>query len=308
MKHASCWFDYKTVIVTGASAGIGKGLVKKLINDHCCRVIGIARNKEKMQQLIQELGDKEIYFTYMLFDVSKQENWEQLAEQLKQQGIQPDLLINNAGILPKFDKFLNYTMEDINRAMQVNFYSCVYSMRALLPLLMQSPNGGVVNIASSAALCSMAGASIYSASKAALKSLTESVREECRGHCYVGLVCPGYTNTDIFTNQSEKDESVLKERMLELVSSSCDHMVENIVNGIWKKRSNMVFGLDARAIHNAGKVFGSAVPWLNTKVLRAAHLQMFGDVFEEDETLPAGEPLRDMIRRKITDYLPLGRR
>ena len=43
-----CWFDYKTVIVSGASSGIGKGLVKKLIDEHGCRVIGIARNETKM--------------------------------------------------------------------------------------------------------------------------------------------------------------------------------------------------------------------------------------------------------------------
>jgi len=47
----NCWFDYKTVIVSGASSGIGKGLVKKLISDHGCTVIGIARNEKRMKAL-----------------------------------------------------------------------------------------------------------------------------------------------------------------------------------------------------------------------------------------------------------------
>ena len=55
-----CWFDYKTVIVSGASSGIGKGLVKRLIADHGCRVIGIARNEAKMRALVEELGDRRI--------------------------------------------------------------------------------------------------------------------------------------------------------------------------------------------------------------------------------------------------------
>ena len=70
-----CWFDYKTVIVSGASSGIGKGLVKKLIDEHGCRVIGIARNETKMLKLVEELGAKKRYFSYFLFDVSVRENW-----------------------------------------------------------------------------------------------------------------------------------------------------------------------------------------------------------------------------------------
>ena len=146
-----CWFDYKTVIVSGASSGIGKGLVKKLIDEHGCRVIGIARNETKMLKLVEELGAKKRYFSYFLFDVSVRENWKTFADALREQGVQPDILINNAGILPKFDKFLNYSIEDIDRAMQINFYSSVYSMNALLPMLMQSKAEGGVNIASSAA-------------------------------------------------------------------------------------------------------------------------------------------------------------
>ena len=131
-----CWFDYETVIVSGASSGIGKGLVKKLIDEHGCRVIGIARNEAKMKKLVSELGEQARFFSYFLFDVSARENWTTFADALREQGIQPDILINNAGILPKFDKFLNYSIEDIDRAMQINFYSCVYSMNALLPMLM----------------------------------------------------------------------------------------------------------------------------------------------------------------------------
>ena len=195
-----CWFDYKTVIITGASSGMGKGLAERLIRDHNCQVIGVARTESKLQAFKEELGNKSHYFTYYPFDVSVKENWEKFAQQLKKDGIQPDILINNAGILPKFNRFSKITVDDVNNTMQINFYSAIYSINALLPTILQSKTPGIVNIASSAALCSLAGTTIYSASKSALKSFTDALREEHRKNCYVGLVCPGFTKTDIFRN------------------------------------------------------------------------------------------------------------
>lgn len=69
---------------------------------------------------------------------------------------------------------------------------------------MKSSDPGIINIDSSAALMSLAGTSIYSASKAALKGFTEAVRNEFRGKVFVGLVCPGFTKTDIFREQKNE--------------------------------------------------------------------------------------------------------
>ncbi|MBQ8028571.1 MAG: SDR family oxidoreductase [Clostridia bacterium] len=275
-----CWFDYKTVIVTGASSGIGKGIVKKLIQEHCCNVIGIARNETKIKALIEELGSNKAKFSYYLFDVSKRENWENFAAEIEKNNIQPDVLINNAGILPKFDKFAHYSMEDIESAMNINFYSCVYSMRCMIPILLKSDSAGIVNIASSAALCSLAGTSVYSASKAALKSLTGSIREEYRGRLYIGLVCPGFTKTDIFHNQKGTVDSK-GEKALNLVSSDCEKMVDAVINGMWKKRSDMVFGIDAHLMSAGTKILGVNVSRISSKVLKMSKLDLFADVFTE---------------------------
>ena len=74
------------------------------------------------------------------------------------------MLVNNAGILPKFKRFDRYSDEEIERAININFYSCVYSVKTFLPMLLQSTDPGIVNIDSSAALMSLAGTSMYSAS------------------------------------------------------------------------------------------------------------------------------------------------
>ena len=81
-----CWFDYKTVIVTGASSGIGKLLAEKLIRDHGCNVIGIARTESKLAALKEELGQFSHKFSYFAFDVSDKDKWTSLAAELEEKG------------------------------------------------------------------------------------------------------------------------------------------------------------------------------------------------------------------------------
>ena len=274
------WLDNKTVIVTGASSGMGKGITEKLIKEHGCTVLGVARSQQKMEALVAELGEYANKFSYQLFDVSDRANWDNYLNYLNENNIKPDILINNAGILPKFDKFQHYSIEDIEKAMNINFYSAVYSMHALLPLLLESPSPAIINIDSSAALMSLAGTSVYSASKAALKSLTESMREELRGKCYVGIVCPGFTKTDIFRNQSSSDEKAQK--MLNMVSTSCDTMVKWIMNGIKKQHELMVFGMDAAFMNYFGRLLPIQGGRLFSAVMKMSKLPLFDGVFKED--------------------------
>ena len=272
-----CWYDYKTVIITGASSGMGKGLAERLIRNHGCDVIGIARTESNLQAFNEELGRLGHIFTYNPFDVSVKENWDKLAAKRKEEGIQPDILINNAGILPKFNRFSKITLDDVNHTMQINFFTSLYAIDALLPTLLQSQTPGIVNIASSAALCSLAGTSIYSASKGALKSFTDALREEHRKDCYVGLVCPGFTKTDIFRNQEQASEGAMK--ALNMVSTDCDKMVDLIEKGIWKKKGDMVFGIDAHAMNIGNKLLGTFCSHAASKVLEISKLSIFREVF-----------------------------
>lgn len=273
-----CWYDYTTVIITGASSGMGKGLAERLIRDHGCNVIGVARTESKLQAFKEELGCFGHKFTYYPFDVSVKENWDSFAKKLEEDGIEPDILINNAGILPKFNRFSKTSLDDVNHTMQINFFSSLYAIDALLPVILKSKTPGIVNIASSAALCSLAGTSIYSASKGALKSFTDALREEHRKDCYVGLVCPGFTKTDIFRNQDKTSDSAMK--AMNMVSTDCDKMVDLIEKGIWKKRGDMVFGMDAHAMNIGNKLLGTFCSRAASKVLEISKLSIFSEVFE----------------------------
>lgn len=275
---AYCWFDYSTVILTGASSGIGKDLAVRLIKDHGCNIIGIARNVERLEGVKTELGALGHKFTYYSMDVSKKESWESLKKELTEKGIQADILINNAGVLPKFDSFLHYTQKDIDNAMNINFHSAVYSMEVMMPYIMQSERAGILNIASSAALCSLAGTSLYSASKAALKSFTDAIREEVRGKCYIGLFCPGFTKTNIFRDQGEVTSGAQK--AMDFISTDCDKMVDMIIKGLWQKKSNRVLGADAKLMCEGNKVAGAKFNFICSRVMKMSRLSIFKPIFE----------------------------
>lgn len=276
------WLSGATVIVTGASGGLGKGIAMTLVEKYGCKVIGIARNEKKMKSVVAELGKNADKFSYRLFDVSVEENWKEFADYLKENKIHPDVLINNAGILPKFDKFGNYSLEYIKKAMDINFYSAVYSMHYLMPMILESGKAAVINVASSAALCSLAGTSVYSASKAALKSLTEAVREEYRGKCYVGLVCPGFTKTDIFSSQGTGDGSAgFANKAVEMISSPCDTMVRKIINGISAKKSIMVYGIDAKLMDDGNRIAKVGTSMISSQVMKISKLDLFESIFSE---------------------------
>lgn len=276
-----CWLQGKTAVVTGASGGMGAGIAATLIKKHGCTVIGVARSEPKMLKFIEELGEEyKDKFSYKLFDVSVKENWENFAEELKENGIKPDILINNAGILPKFKRFDRYSYDEINKAMDINFYSCIYSTKTLLPLLLESESPAVINIDSSAALMTLAGTSMYSASKAALKGFTEALRVEFAGKMYVSLVCPGFTKTDIFRNQGNEGNDK-GQKVMDMISTNCDRMVKMIMRGIEYKYPMQVRGFDAHAMSTFNRlmpVYGSK---LFSAVMKMANVDIFKEVFND---------------------------
>lgn len=276
---STCWLQGKTVVVTGASGGMGAGIAATLIKKHGCTVIGIARNERKILNFINELGEENAKrFSYRLFDVSVRENWEDFAKELEENDIAVDVLINNAGILPKFKRFDRYSYEEIERAMNINFYSCIYSVKTMLPILQKSSSPAIINIDSSAALMTLAGTSVYSASKAALKSYTEALRLEFAGKIYVGMVCPGFTKTDIFSGQGDVGKG-RGSKIIEMVSTDCDKMVKMIMFGIERKMPMQVRGMDAHAMSICNRLLPVAGSKLYSTIMKAAKVDIFDEVF-----------------------------
>lgn len=272
--------DYKTVVLTGASGGFGAELTKLLIGHFGCNVIGIGRTKEKMEALAEQLGAKRSYFRYYLFDVSVKDNWRKFALTLRNKGVCPDLLINNAGVMPPFENFTLHGSDGVLEVMNTNFMSAVYACEALLPMLKSSIQGGIVNVASSAAYSPIAGTTAYSASKGALKNFTLALSQELENELYVGVACPGLSNTTLFrgTKLSETDEKIFK-----AVGSDKRQVAEEIIGGISICKKIIVCGKDAHLMTAFTAIAPAAASYVYGKVITESGLDLFKGVKEPSE-------------------------
>lgn len=269
-----CWLNEKTVILTGVTSGIGKLLAKKLIQNHNCHILGIGRNEKAIEELKNELGDKANLLEPHLFDVSKEENWKNLASELEEKNVNVDILINNAGQLPKFKKFEKYEASDFENIINVNFLSSVYSCTHILPLIKNSKTPAIINVSSSASLCPLAGTSAYSASKAALKSFTECLIEDYRKEIYIAYVCPGFTKTEIFRNQK-----VEIDKIVDKFCSSCEKNTNRILKKIKKRKRRIVVGFDAHLMDIFYRHFPRSFSHTCSSVLKKSKIKLFAEVW-----------------------------
>lgn len=273
------WLNGKTVLITGASSGIGRELTKLLITRNDCHVIGVGRREEKFLSLKEELKDKKDNLKYILMDVSVEDNWIALKEKINNSPI--DILINNAGILPPFASFDNFfkmkngtLKETLDSVMDVNFSSAVYGCGYLSDIIERGQTPAIVNIASSSALCPLPGISIYSASKSAMKNFTECLMLE--KNYYVSLICPGFTKSEIFRYQKHKSEN----KLITMVSTNLDKMAYKIYKAILKKKRRCVFGFDAKCMDRLYRIAPKKSPKFMANILKKSKIELFDDVFK----------------------------
>ena len=264
----------KKIVLTGASSGIGKALAVMLVDKFNCTVYGIGRNEQKLQEVKNSLNNKDNFF-YEVFDVSSLSSWQNFANKLEKSDFYPDILINNAGYLLKFAKAENHSVLDAESITKTNYFACVYSFNALLPLLKNSTSPAIINVSSSAALAPVVGTAYYTASKCAVKGFTEVLAQDYK-HFYVCLVMPGFTKTNIFINQKDDKKS---QKLIDKICTPVDKAVKKCVKKITKRKKRIIIGFDAKMMNFFYKLFPNLTANAIRRVLKKSNLQLFEDVF-----------------------------
>jgi short-subunit dehydrogenase len=186
----------ETVLITGASSGIGWELAKCFAADGS-RLILTARNTEALQSLADQLHRTyNVEVTVLPADLSLTESPERIFKELQGRGITVDVLVNNAGF-GAWGRFAGLPLERQLEMLQVNVTALVQLTGLFLPGMVQRRRGGILNVASVAGFVPGPGMAVYYASKACVLSFTEALARELAGtNVTATALCPGPTVTN----------------------------------------------------------------------------------------------------------------
>jgi short-subunit dehydrogenase len=186
----------KTILITGASGGIGEALANKLAGRKH-NLLLVARNAEKLSTQCRQLTDKfGIDAQFIAADLSKAGTSELVFADAERRGLEVEMLINNAGI-GSGGALTDIALQSELDLLQLNISSLVALTHLFLPQMQQRRSGTIVNVASMAGFMPIPYMATYAASKMFVRSFTEAISEECKPYnIHVMLLSPGLTRTN----------------------------------------------------------------------------------------------------------------
>ena len=192
----------KTVLITGASSGIGEATARLLASQGAQVVLG-ARREERLQKLagdINEAGGKALF---RKLDVTSQEDTQAFVDFACDQLSRVDVLINNAGVMP-LSRLDALRLDEWNRMIDVNIRGVLHGIAAALPRMQRQGSGQFINIASIGAYTVSPTAAVYCATKFAVRAISEGLRQEVGGDIRVTLISPGVTESELAESISDE--------------------------------------------------------------------------------------------------------
>lgn len=168
--------DNKVAVITGASSGIGRATAKLLAEKGAFVVLG-ARRLEPLQMVADEILSSNGRVAFKATDVRKRGDLEALVALAVQNGGKLDVMVNNAGVGP-ISRFDDLQVEDWDLMIDVNLRGTLYGIAASLPVFTRQGFGHIINIVSTAGLKIVPTMGVYAATKNAVRTATEALRQE----------------------------------------------------------------------------------------------------------------------------------
>jgi NADP-dependent 3-hydroxy acid dehydrogenase YdfG len=206
----------KVVVITGASSGIGEATARLLASQGTHVVIG-ARRLERLEALASVIRSEGGSVVYHRLDVTELEQVQEIIHLAMRQFGRLDVVVNNAGVMP-LSPLAALKIDEWNRMIDVNLRGVLHGIAAGLPIMKEQGFGQFVNIASTAAYSASPTTAVYSATKYAVRAITEALRQEVGRDIRVTLVSPGVT-------ESELAESISHEATRQYVKEYRRHII-----------------------------------------------------------------------------------
>jgi short-subunit dehydrogenase len=247
-------------LITGASGGLGEEFAKLCAKDGM-NVVLIARDEEKLKALAKTLETShKIKATVIPKDLSSPHAVEEIAQQLKKDPIEIDVLINNAGF-GAYGLFHETDFIQEKQMLQVNIMALTELTKLLLPSMVARKRGKIMNVASTAAFQPGPLMAVYYASKAYVLSLSQALSSELSGtDVTVTCLCPGPTQTGF-----QKNAHMLQSRLFSLGSMRADVVALQGYRGMNAGKRLVTPGIKNKigtfATRLVSRKFAAAVAW-----------------------------------------------
>ncbi len=239
--------ENKTIVITGGGNGIGREMVLALLA-RGGRVAAVDISQPALQETARLASAQSDRLSTHVVNITDRQAVEALPEQVIAIHGSVDGIINNAGIIQPFVRLNDLDYEAIDRVMKVNLDGTLYMVKAFLPHLLRRPEAHIVNVSSMGGFLPVPGQTMYGASKAAVKLMTEGLYTELLDtNVRVTIVFPGAIGTNIAANSGvgaslaidSKEQSSFK--MLEPSKAA-----QIILDGMEKNKFRVLVGQDAR--------------------------------------------------------------
>jgi NADP-dependent 3-hydroxy acid dehydrogenase YdfG len=202
----------KTILITGASSGIGLACTRKLSSGN--KLILCSRNLSALENIKSETGNTKNMFVFSV-DVTSQSQIRKMFESIESLNLYPDVLINSAGVALGLEKLENGQINEWDQMIDTNVRGLLMVSKFALTIMKERNSGHIINIGSIAGITSYSKGVVYAATKAAVKSISDGLRKEVIENkikitnIQPGLVETNFSNTR-FGGDVEKAKNVYK--------------------------------------------------------------------------------------------------
>ena len=236
------YFAECTVLITGASAGIGREFARQLAPVVNTMVL-VARRNDRLEALELELKivNPRLEVFCRQLDLRDQAELERFCDWMDESGLSIDLLINNAGLGDR-GAFIDGEWARLQAMLQVNVAALTYLTYRILPSMRKSGCGAILNVSSAAGLVPVPNLAVYAATKAYVTSFSEALRAELRSsNISVTALCPGPVPTE-FDDVASRLPQGYPSPMPELFTVAVQEVVHTALHAVARDRARVIPG------------------------------------------------------------------
>ncbi len=222
---------FDSVLITGASGGLGEEFARQLVFS-CSQMILVARREDRLVALSADLKaqNPDLNIQHHIVDLTSSDEREEFTAKLLEDEVSVDLLVNNAG-LGDYCMFTDSEWTKLDQMIQLNMTALTYLAHALIPQMRERGSGAIINVSSLASILPMPEFAVYAATKAYVTSFSEALRLELKGDGIpVVALCPGPVHTEFGSVAMPADADALPGRDMFYVDKS--EVVSKALSGL----------------------------------------------------------------------------